>query len=492
MGALGERLASDRNRSADTLRTFTVLTQQALRLNSAYRDMQTGLRGFIIGGKDVFLEPYTRGETEVVELQAALQKGSSVLAPDARAALAGVVLSGDIWRKTAAEELASFRLGQTKTATEVANEVGKEQFDSLRGWLGRLTDRLTESQRATNEQREDRARQLTMLLIAIPATGVIFTGLAALALSSWVARPLDRMVVAVRNIAAGDLSSNVVVGGARDVSEVGDTIDAMRSTMANRLAESERLREVADRAREGIEQSAIVTLQLRGEMANELGTFPSGWTAAANLLPAAGLVAGDCYDVTLVSPHVLGVIVIDIAGHGAPQAIMALRCKEILRAALRMHLEPGAALGLLAEQVGDLHPSFVTAFVALVDTGTGACRFANAGHPPALLADHDDTVHELAPTGPLLGVFPGSWTTESAQMDPGAKLAVYTDGLTEARDHAEAFYGMERFAELVVTLPCEVAESVIKTCFDDLHTFQPLRLLDDVTLLLVCRECEAS
>ena len=228
------------------------------------------------------------------------------------------------------------------------------------------------------------------------------------------------------------------------------------------------------------------------ELASKLGAFPPGWTAAADLLPAEGWVAGDCYDVTLVSPHVLGIIVIDIAGHGAPQAIMALRCKEILRAALRMNLEPGAALGLLAEQVGDLHPSFVTAFVALVDTTTGACRYANAGHPPALLAGHDNVVHSLSPTGPLLGVFDASWSTAVATVGAGAKLAVYTDGLTEARDHAEEFYGMERLASLVVTLPCEVAESVIKACFDDLRVFRPSRLSDDVTMVLVCRECESS
>ena len=303
---------------------------------------------------------------------------------------------------------------------------------------------------------------------------------------------MDRMLSAVRTIAAGDLSSSIAVGGAADVAEVGASINAMRTTMVDRLAEAERLREVADRAREAIEQSATVTLQLRSELANELGAFPPGWTAAANLLPAVGWVAGDCYDVTLVSPHVLGIIVIDIAGHGAPQAIMALRCKEILRAGLRMGLDPGAALDLLSEQVGDLHPTFVTAFVAVVDTSTGACLYANAGHPPALLADHDNTVHHLGPTGPLLGVFASTWTTVSAHMGPGAKFAVYTDGLTEARDESEAFYGMERFAELVVTLPCEVAESVIETCFDDLHAFRPSRFSDDVTIVLVCRECESS
>ena len=493
LGALGARLATDRTEAAKAGRELTTLSQQALRLTSAYVDMETGQRGFIIGGSEVFLEPYQRGERDVVQLQGALKESGSMLDSATNSALDQTISSGQAWRKQAAQELALRRsFGRAKAESEVATQVGKERFDSLRTSLNQLSNRLVEAQRIASDRRENRARQLTMLLFAIPAVGVLFTGLTALAISRWVARPMDRMLNAVRLISAGDLSSNVEVGGAADVAEVGATIDAMRSTMADRLAESDRLREVADRAREAIEQSATLTLQLRSELANELGTFPAGWTAAANLLPAEGWVAGDCYDVTLISPHVLGIIVIDIAGHGARQAIMALRCKEILRAALRMRMEPGAALGLLAQQVGDLHPSFVTAFIAVVDTSSGACRYANAGHPPALLADHNNTVHELKPTGPLLGLFPGSWSTASARIEQGAKLAVYTDGLTEARDDFEEFYGMERLAALVVTLPCEVAEVVVKTCFDDLSAFRPTRLSDDVTMVLVCRECESS
>lgn len=493
LGVLGVALFADRNELAGLQRDLSVSTQQALRLTSAYVDMETGQRGFIIGGKELFLEPYRRGAVEVSALEVELTLSEATFDAATREALRSAVSKGNTWRAQAAKELESRRsYGRAVAEAELPTMVGKRKFDTLRTSLDLLSGRLVEAQRVANQHREHRAQQLQVLLFTIPATALLFAAFTALAVSRWVARPMDRMLVAVRNITAGDLSSNVKIGGAPDVAEVGASIDVMRVTMADRLAEAERLREIADRAREAIEQSAIVTLQLRGELANQLGSFPLGWSAAAEVLPAAGSVAGDCYDVTLVSPNVLGIIVIDIAGHGAPQAIMALRCKEILRAALRMHMEPGDALGLLSEQVGDLCPSFVTAFVALIDTGTGACRYANAGHPPAIVADHDTTRHELAPTGPLLGVFPASWKTVNAQIGAGAKLVVYTDGLTEARDAAEVFYGMERLSELISRLPCEVAESVIKTCFDDLHVFRPSRLADDVTVVLVCRECEVS
>ena len=97
-----------------------------------------------------------------------------------------------------------------------------------------------------------------------------------------------------------------------------------------------------DPAREAIEQSAILAVQVRSALASDLGDYPDGWTMAAGLRAAEGVVAGDCYDVALISPTTIGIIVLDIAGHGAQSAIAALKCKELLKAALRSDLEPGA------------------------------------------------------------------------------------------------------------------------------------------------------
>ena len=73
------------------------------------------------------------------------------------------------------------------------------------------------------------------------------------------------------------------------------------------------------------------------------------------------------------------------------------------------------------------------------------------------------------------------------QMEAGARLVVYTDGLTEARNDAREFYGVERLARLVTERTDAAAESLVKVCLDDLHAFRPLRPIDDVTLVLVCR-----
>ncbi len=471
--------------------------EQALRLSASYVEMETANRGYLITGNQTFsqtfLEAYRNSRVNVARLQAGLSDSLSTGDPPAYDRFRAVASDGAAWRAEAGAEIAVRKSrGQPAIQKVIGGHVGAPQFDRLRVSLAALSARLETNQRWMTINREHRARQLAALVVAFPIFGFAYTVIAAIVVNRWVLHPIRAIAAAARQVIGGDLSATVPSLGATDVAVLGSNVDEMRSTMVARLNEASQAEERANRAREAIEQSTTLVFQLRSELASELGSFPEGWTAAAELVPAEGYLAGDCYDVSLVSPHVLGVIVLDIAGHGAAQAITALKCREILRAALRVAASPSRALDVLAERLGDLQSNFLTAFVALIDTRTGSCRYSNAGHPPALLATKNEVVQELSPTGPLIGPFHSTWRTETAEIEPGGKLCVYTDGLTEARDAAKIFYGMERLASLIITLPCEVAEPVVKACFEDLRAFSQEQLHDDVTMVLICRECEKN
>jgi sigma-B regulation protein RsbU (phosphoserine phosphatase) len=202
---------------------------------------------------------------------------------------------------------------------------------------------------------------------------------------------------------------------------------------------------------------------------------------------AEGVVAGDCYDVINLRPSGLGLVVVDISGHGAVSGILALRCKELLRAGLREGLPPNDALLWAAEQLDDLgDETFLTAFVAVVDLETGAVTYASAGHPPALLCSTRESV-ELGPTGPIVGPFAGTWENASTRIEPGDRLAVYTDGLIEVRDAEGAEFGVQRLSDLVCDAAHEEAEAIVKRCVDEVTSYAPERLRDDVTIALLSR-----
>ena len=473
--------ATVRADNASAGRALTIGVQQVGALRAAYLDMETGQRGFVISGNSTFLEPFDNGRAEAGRLEsqlAVLARRDASMAED----VAAVSTGGSRWLgDIALPSIAARENDPTSSVDEAVIARGKPLFDELRVSLTRLEQVLERRTEAADHRRERAARLMTWLVLTAPAVGIIVTVLAGVLLNRWVVHPLEAMTGALRRIRSGDLAAHVPARGAPDVVELGTSIDEMRRTIGRQL-------DAAVRAREAVEQNAVLALRVRDELAGDIGLLPSGWTGAAALLAAEGLVAGDCYDVALISPTRLGVVVLDIAGHGGAPAVVALKCKEILRASLRAQMAPGDAVAHLAGQVGDLDGSFLTAFVATVDTVTGTLRYANAGHPPALLA-LDGSLEELMPTGPLVGPFPSTWKTAERTITHGGQLAVYTDGLIEARNSDRAFYGMERLTAMMLSVPCVDAQPVVEACFADLAAFSPERLIDDVTMVILCREC---
>lgn len=357
------------------------------------------------------------------------------------------------------------------------DDVITEQRELVAG--AELTEDRQADLRATQDRLDDLRTQFNITIGAVLGVALVTTLVAAFLVRRWVTRPLDRVARAVRSARAGKVGV-VPPHGPPEIANLARDVDTMRLQMNRALYD-------ALRARETIEQSASVVLMLRSELAADVEDLPDGWTVAAQLQSAEGIVAGDCYDVIKLPPSALGLVVVDISGHGAVSSILALRCKELLRAGLRDGFEPDEAVLWAAEQLDDLgDETFLTAFVAVVDLQTGDIRYAGAGHPPALLCSPTHAL-ELDPTGPIVGPFLGPWQTATAGLDPGDTLAVYTDGLIEVRNAQQEEFGLQRLTDLVCEASCEEADAIAKRCVDEVSSFAPGRLRDDVTVVLLCR-----
>jgi serine phosphatase RsbU (regulator of sigma subunit) len=83
-----------------------------------------------------------------------------------------------------------------------------------------------------------------------------------------------------------------------------------------------------------------------------------------------------------------------------------------------------------------------------VDAGTGT--ILNAGHPPPLLL-RDGAVSELVlPAALPLGlVAPARYPLHPIQLQPGDRLLLFTDGITEAHQRGEPEFGYRRLAALL-------------------------------------------
>ena len=137
---------------------------------------------------------------------------------------------------------------------------------------------------------------------------------------------------------------------------------------------------------------------------------------------------------------------------------------------------------------------FVTVFYGILDPAAGSLVYCNAGHCPAYLVCTRDAQEgqRLARTCMPLGIVPDqTWEERTVQLDPGAVLVLYSDGITEAQDMYGAFYGEERLIASVRAHVGQPAQRILDAIVVDVDRFvgnAPHDQRDDTTLAVVVRE----
>ncbi len=470
---IGLTVARDDRRETEA--RLVIARERVTQLAVAYVDRETGQRGYLITADSTFLEPYERGRTVARRLTTELRR---LTGARFSTELASVTAAARVWDQSVEQTLQAKERRQPIDPARIDGD--KVRFDVLRGRVDGLQQAVDASTRDAADA-TDRARTsvnialATMLAIALGLLVVV-----AVLVRRWITVPVAGIAGAVRRVRAGALDEAVPDLGPPEIAGLARDVDEMRVRLSQMALD-------AERARESIEQNASVVLTLRANQRPDVGDLPAGWSVAADIRPAEGLVAGDCADVARLDEHTVAVLVVDISGHGAVAGILALRCKELLRSALSLGADPGDALESTAGQLGTLgDETFLSAIVVMIDIRDGSMRYANAGHPPALVCRRDGSTVPLPPTGPIMGPFTSTWSTGGSTLGAGENLAVYTDGITEARLDGEMF-GPERLAELVGTSDCEDAPAIVERLLDDVEAFTPGRLQDDATIVVICR-----
>ncbi len=202
-------------------------------------------------------------------------------------------------------------------------------------------------------------------------------------------------------------------------------------------------------------------------------------------------VAGDAYDYA-VDSDVATLAVYDGLGHDLAATQLTALAMTAIRNARRAGTVDLTGLAARADELLMAQPGpvrFVTAVLAQLDTRTGAFSYLLAGHPPPLLIRNGRLLKELdgAPRAPLgvRGGQPGVVNRE--QLEPGDRLLLYSDGITEARDDAGEFFGVQRLVEFTERAELDglPAPETLRRLGAAVLRHQHGRLQDDATLLMV-------
>ena len=219
---------------------------------------------------------------------------------------------------------------------------------------------------------------------------------------------------------------------------------------------------------------------------------PSGGVSIAAEMQAANEVGGDFYDFFMIDGERLGVVVGDVAGKGVPAAIYMSLSRTLLRATAQLGLDAGECLRhanrtLCSEGDAGL---FVTTVYVIVNTRTGAVDYSTGGHFPPLIARANGTVDSTPLAGGMvLGIDADArYDSGKTTLETGDLMFLYSDGVTEAANHADEFFGDDLLAETVGAVAGSDEKAAVSTIVEKVHLFAGGRSQsDDITLVAVRR-----
>ena len=212
----------------------------------------------------------------------------------------------------------------------------------------------------------------------------------------------------------------------------------------------------------------------------------------ASMTPAKE-IGGDFYDFFRLDDDRIGLVIADVSGKGVPAALFMAVSNTLLRS-ISMTKDNSQdcidELNRLLCRV-NVNSMFVTVFYGILNHRTGELDYTNGGHNPAyVLRGKNGELERLGhfPNLVIGGFEDFSYKSESAQLDPGDSLFLYTDGITEAFDAKDEAFGDERLEDSLVELYHDDAKTIIEGVYADLGEFiGDTTQSDDITMVVVKR-----
>jgi sigma-B regulation protein RsbU (phosphoserine phosphatase) len=328
-------------------------------------------------------------------------------------------------------------------------------------------------------------RNITNRIIILFIIGLLLVNVLTYKVIAWMTKPIAGFSKSAGEIADGNFNTILPVVKTEDeLMTLHNSIDHMRHSLQTYIDELQ----VTTANKERMEKELSIAHDIQmGMLPKIFPPFPERKDVDLYaILKPAKEVGGDLYDF-FVREQKLYFAVGDVSGKGVPASLIMAITSSLFRTLTQIDTEPANIIKAMNAPLCENNPSnmFVTMIIGVLDLNSGYLRVCNAGHNPMILSNKDG-VHYLnlkknLPVG-LMGEF--DYKADSLTINPGDKLILYTDGVTEAESETKELFGEERLLQLVEqNKQCNVRD-IINVVMDGIaghvkHAVQS----DDITVM---------
>jgi serine phosphatase RsbU (regulator of sigma subunit) len=252
----------------------------------------------------------------------------------------------------------------------------------------------------------------------------------------------------------------------------------------------------ADAVRAAQERDLAIAREIQmGILPSNLGLLAegTGLDIHAAIEPARH-VGGDLFEVLRLPGDHLVMAVGDVCGKGIPAALFMAVTVTLLRVAARQGEGPAAILSRINDELAAQNPRGLFVTMVCLEVRGGRVTGANAGHDAALLLGPQGSSRPVfRSSGTVLGLYPGqSYRSETLDLGVGESLLLFTDGVTEATDGANAFFGEERLEKCFSDGTGATAAETVDRVLRGVRAFVGKAPQSDDITILALRRTEAK
>jgi len=237
--------------------------------------------------------------------------------------------------------------------------------------------------------------------------------------------------------------------------------------------------------REKMSREAQEARSIQQALLPKSSPYIPGFAVSGVSIPA-GAIGGDWYDFIDLGEGRWGLVLADVSGKGTAAALLMSATRAMLRSLAENACTPSEVLTKLNKLLVEDFPSgrFVTMVYAVLDSKKGTLTYANAGHLPPLLVEASGARFLETEMGLPLGIRNGSFSETTVPLAEQFRIALYSDGITEATGPNDEEYGAMRLAAHV-----QGKEACPESLLEDVRKFaNGAGLHDDATVIMLRRQ----